>query len=64
MGPGAALELVPSGEFWGTDPAGRPVGEVWRGGFNIDRWEPACWGVESIFMPGLDNPGFGALEGC
>lgn len=65
IGPGAALELVPSGDVWWTLPACRPVldGDG-RVGFNIGRWTVADCGFGSIFMAGLlDNAGLEACDG-
>lgn len=63
IGPGAALELVPSGDVWWTLPVWRPVLEVdGRGGFSMGRWAAMGWGFGSIFMAGLLDSA--ELEAC
>lgn len=51
MGPGAALELAPRGD-WAELPWRADVGDE-RGGLSIGRWLGPDCDVESIFMIGL-----------
>jgi len=62
MGPGAALELAPRGD-WAELPCRVGFGDE-RGGLSMGRWPAPGCDEESIFIAGLlAKAGLGACEG-